>query len=649
MSASQSSYDEELERLLFKAKGTKYENSLKVLMQSRANVRQISAANDALLRANIVIDNAKESKINISNLYSSEEKEPVQNVTMTSSESRLSRIDDLSRPKSKSVVLPEKSRSSSPGPMVFSMEKDVETPKSRDSIDKKNDKVITSAEWNAWLSANNQKLAERKARLKELCDKHNATTKPKITNICVKYGEIANQKQINKIVKEDLIVSHDQTQAYATTSKNRSRSSSPVMDPRLISRINKLTVFERLSIRGAKDAQKQRNVYTTESTKKKAIKSFHDTRSPRSVSPSIKTKSIVPDADTASVGNVDAFKNLGRRKSLVVNVPLIPDVPKELPGRRRSVSADGRLMRTINPNRSSIYATSNPSLSPNISMNVFSELGHTPQKSFISLSNLFDSDAAVENTATRRSSVASRRMSSSPSPSTFRRLSVQLIDVKPSEVQIDPGKKRRKSLLDEPEFSEFNLDALVRYIWIGVANPSAATLLEFQNAFSRHDFAVHNLVADEKMRNLMLEFEYLLRMSKLTPQEWFIRSDVRGAIGGTGKLSFLEFRDGINYLCDNINGLSWTDDDLHLILRYMNRAGDDILTRDDLNVAFSKFHKPSELKQTIEGAGVVLPKLKAFLNMKRMRVTDLFNYLDAKNMGKITEEECKNGVKLLLR
>ena len=223
--------------------------------------------------------------------------------------------------------------------------------------------------------------------------------------------------------------------------------------------------------------------------------------------------------------------------------------------------------------------------------------------------------------------------------------------MKSSDVQINPGKKltRRKSLLDEPEFSEFNLDALVQYIWLGVANPFAATLLEFQNAFSRHDFAVHNLVADEKMRNLMLEFEYLLRMSKLAPQEWFVKSDVRGAIGGTGKLSFLEFRDGINFLCENINGLSWTNEDLHLILRYMNRAGDDILTRDDLTYAFSKFHKPSELKQTIDSAGVVLPKLKAFLNMKRMRVTDLFNYLDAKNMGKITKEECKNGVKLLLR
>jgi hypothetical protein len=81
----------------------------------------------------------------------------------------------------------------------------------------------------------------------------------------------------------------------------------------------------------------------------------------------------------------------------------------------------------------------------------------------------------------------------------------------------------------------------------------------------------------------------------------------------------------------------------------MNRAGDDILTREDIVVAFHKFHKPSELKQTIESAGVVLPKLKAFLNMKRMRVTDLFNCLDTKNMGKITKEECKNGVKLLLR
>lgn len=183
----------------------------------------------------------------------------------------------------------------------------------------------------------------------------------------------------------------------------------------------------------------------------------------------------------------------------------------------------------------------------------------------------------------------------------------------------------------------------------GTVEPAEISLVNLEAAFRKYKKAKAIFEGEEHARALMVSFQYLLESSNKSLAQWFIESDVRGAIGGDGKLTYSELKYGINNLCRQLKLAEWSEHNMHLLLKYMDPSGDGDLSSAEIELAYRKFQLPSHSQLIFDAAGPLIVKLEKFMHRRRMRVRDLFQILDH-GMGHrtMTLEELKQSLQRLL-
>lgn len=174
------------------------------------------------------------------------------------------------------------------------------------------------------------------------------------------------------------------------------------------------------------------------------------------------------------------------------------------------------------------------------------------------------------------------------------------------------------------------------------------SLSDLEAAFRKHRQAKHSVEEEEIARDLMVSLEYLLHVSNLTPEEWFYFADVKGGIGGDGKVTLQEFSDSIHQMCKHANLPAWHNDVIHCLLRYMDPSGDGDLTEAEVRLAFTRFKMPNESQQILEAAGPIIAGLEECMKAKQMRIRDLFHSIDTDKSSTISFSELTNALRSLL-
>jgi Ca2+-binding EF-hand superfamily protein len=220
------------------------------------------------------------------------------------------------------------------------------------------------------------------------------------------------------------------------------------------------------------------------------------------------------------------------------------------------------------------------------------------------------------------------------------------------------SKKVDSSLQESGEedylFSEADIYTLMVYFqsFCDDSNPDGInqeiSLPDMEAAFRKYKQASITLEDEMYARELMVSFEWLLEENNLSPLEWFSFADVKGAIGGDGKLTYAELVDGLNKLCNLIAVPLWREADIFKLLKYMDPSADGDLTAAEVKLAFKRYYMPPESKLTLERAGPIIQKLEWYLQSQRLRVRDLFTRIDVDGSMSISMAELSEAMRKII-
>lgn len=208
----------------------------------------------------------------------------------------------------------------------------------------------------------------------------------------------------------------------------------------------------------------------------------------------------------------------------------------------------------------------------------------------------------------------------------------------------------RQSPSPYTEDDRHNFDSMRRYfsLYIKNQNPeNVITLHELELAFRKHQNACRLQPREEYERSIVFKFEHLLFLNNLSYIDWFYKSDVRGAVGGTGKVTLLELSDSINSLCISSDLATWSNSDLHCLMKYMNEDGTDTLTEADMSYAYDKYHHQTKCIDIISMAGNEFKELELVMYKQLLRVKDLYNQVANKHDGSVAVDNLIDEIKLL--
>ena len=171
------------------------------------------------------------------------------------------------------------------------------------------------------------------------------------------------------------------------------------------------------------------------------------------------------------------------------------------------------------------------------------------------------------------------------------------------------------------------------------ASTKEVTLRELEAAFRKHHYAIINQNAENYCRGLMESLDFLLLENNLTVEQWFRQADVRGAIGGDGKVTLLELMNSISKLCQRLDLPDWDRQDALHLLRYMDPSADSDILLSEAVLAFRKFNSPPEYLEVLKSATPIVSKLEEYMHSKHIRVIDLFRSIDSDSSNTISINE----------
>ena len=731
-------YSKELDKLLARSKGTKYESALQTLMESRIKTQSDSVV--SIFPNDVTNFISGTNRIDISSLESDRVRRLISKQVSNNRPNKETRLQQLSTPRAE-ICSPQKP--------YFTFESGVMLPfkplayHCKDNYKKKasprisNGGVLTEKDFDDFLKRNRRHISASSGEQDNKENKSvNSRAGPGLTQLSVKLAEIANKKEIEQLKREllDSNATIIDSVSQATLMDNSSLLSVDTTGNRsgIALTTNELTatsmgVFDRLALRGKVAAYRQRE--NIRSMSQSPSRRVHNPRM-KSSNPQQAYRSLSAERPPPPTNDIYDVIN-SRRKSAFgmtfnefnhVALRPQPDGSEATVQRRTSVlgkkdsdvmstTSSVTMASTITPRTNKASRLRRASVVTNLSVSL-SDIAPRPEKSSaerrsshvssssgstrrVSLviqaatpsprristaSKLFqpvtededclslgdsvtpfiggsNSVVSVASTQSRgrspsiRQSIAGSPLYASPvkrqSVVHRRGSSVQSIDNLQHIVEIHD---ELVSNLKPDDFNDEQLGNLMNYFHIFSADKNQITLLDLETALREYAYAKTNKGArrEERQRNLMLSFEYLLKMNKMTPVEWFIMSDVKGAVGGTGKIDFGEYKSGINKLSVKRQLPPWPDADLRLLLKYINTSADDILTLDEVEDAFRRFHSPMQADFVLKKAGTIVPNLITYMREKRLRFRDLYYQIDTSDDEFISYNALRVGLKKMI-
>jgi hypothetical protein len=92
-----------------------------------------------------------------------------------------------------------------------------------------------------------------------------------------------------------------------------------------------------------------------------------------------------------------------------------------------------------------------------------------------------------------------------------------------------------KRVVKEKEMKYLGKDSLLEF---------EITLPDLIVAFRRYHQAISYKKTEEQSRDIMVSFNFLIEQNNLSPIEWFCLNDIKGGLGGNGRLTFSELKRG---------------------------------------------------------------------------------------------------------
>lgn len=153
---------------------------------------------------------------------------------------------------------------------------------------------------------------------------------------------------------------------------------------------------------------------------------------------------------------------------------------------------------------------------------------------------------------------------------------------------------------------------------------------------------------DEMARSLMVDMEYYISQSNLTPSQWFREMLKSQALQVDGRVTWLEFKFGLRRLCKQSGILVWSDGKIQALLKFLDPKTSGSIGMTEFKEAFGRIHVPSPHIVAMQDA---TPKLHHVMNVTRqrqIRIKDLFHHLDVDGKNRVPVEEFAEGLEQLI-
>jgi hypothetical protein len=221
---------------------------------------------------------------------------------------------------------------------------------------------------------------------------------------------------------------------------------------------------------------------------------------------------------------------------------------------------------------------------------------------------------------------------------------------KPEQILEDdyfiPPEQKRVNVTKEDVTSAF------RFIDACGNNNNFVEIDEFELAFKKFRHSKLHHGEESFARELMKNFEVLLKLTRKDIKQWFEESDVRGNYvtntsyhhtgnhatddehginqvvqKGDGKISWGELKGAMRKLCTSCFAPMWSDDELLVLQRFMDPDGDGSLTLAEVRGSFKRLHMPAETTFIMRAAGASMDVLIKFMDENHLCVRDLFQQI----------------------
>ena len=148
---------------------------------------------------------------------------------------------------------------------------------------------------------------------------------------------------------------------------------------------------------------------------------------------------------------------------------------------------------------------------------------------------------------------------------------------------------------------------------------------------------------ESRGRELVVRLLEMLREIQLSVKDWFMLIDR----SKDGKVQMNELKKGMADLSARLgkrSSLHFSDRDINDLLSFMDPDADGTVTGEEVIMAIKKLNMPMEDQETLARLGKTFEKLHSFMLAQRMRIVDLFSFLDQDGSKSISPEELKQGL-----
>jgi Ca2+-binding EF-hand superfamily protein len=148
---------------------------------------------------------------------------------------------------------------------------------------------------------------------------------------------------------------------------------------------------------------------------------------------------------------------------------------------------------------------------------------------------------------------------------------------------------------------------------------------------------------ESRGRELVVRLLEMLREIQLSVKDWFMLIDR----SKDGKVQMNELKKGMADLSARLgkrSSLHFSDRDINDLLSFMDPDADGTVTGEEVIMAIKKLNMPMEDQETLARLGKTFEKLHSFMLAQRMRIVDLFSFLDQDGSKSISPEELKHGL-----
>jgi len=150
------------------------------------------------------------------------------------------------------------------------------------------------------------------------------------------------------------------------------------------------------------------------------------------------------------------------------------------------------------------------------------------------------------------------------------------------------------------------------------------SLTEMEAAIRKCRRANSNMSTELMSRAMVKRLMQVLKEKKLNVREWFELMDG----SDDGKVSLVELRRGMAALTLDLPHLRFNESDLSHLISFMDPDCDGDLTAEEVILTFKKINMPPQTRRLLRAVGPVVDRLYEFMNERKMRIFDLFSFLD---------------------